>query len=396
METNCKIGGGGKLVLLVRGLLTLGIGLSNVFVNIYLWRVSKDLHVLALFNLFLFSSVPFAFVLAGWVARNFDRLWCLRIGVVVHTIFYLIILLLKKESVHFIIPLGFFKGIGVGFFHLAEHILVFDLTEDQTRDFFNGINGFSAAFFGMVAPFVSGWVIKNMSDLSGYNVIFGLTVGIFIVVEVVSFFIHPRYCPGSFSLWRVFKRPDPNWRRILGVIGLNGFRTGIFSFLTALLVFLASGNEFVLGSYSLLVGGLTLLSTFGLAHLVKPKRRCLFIHISSLMLALSLGVLIWRADWLGVLIFGILTGLFDPFFDIPFESLSYKIIENDTTDEDLRIEYIVARELPLNLGRILSIFLFYLLLGHDLEAAQLQLYLALLIPAPILVSLLLKGISISE
>lgn len=387
-----KIGGGGKLFLLVHGLLTLGIGLSNIFVNIYLWRVSKDLHVLALFNLFLYIVVPFTFVLAGWVARNFDRLWCIRIGVVIHTLFYIVILLIKTEAVNYAIPLGMFKGFGVGFYHLAEHILIFDLTKDEERDYFVGMNGFIASFAGMTAPFLSGLVIKQLSDLRGYTVIFLTTVILFVAVEILTFFIHPRFSPGKYHLWKVFKKPDPNWRRVLGMITFYGFRTGIFSFLTALLVFLASGNEFVLGTFSLFMGILCLGSSLLLAHLIKPEKRPCYIHISSVMLVAALGVLLWRSDWLGVLIFGILTGLFDPLFDIPFETLSFKVIENDTIDEDLRIEFIVARELPLNVGRVASIFLFYLLLGHQMDITRLRIYLACLIPAPIIISLLLRGI----
>ncbi|AZR72711.1 hypothetical protein BBF96_04475 [Anoxybacter fermentans] len=396
MKNIYKIGGGGKLLLLIHGILTLGIGLSNIFVNIYLWRISKDLQILALFNLFLFIIVPFTFIFAGWLARNYDRLWCLRIGVVIHTVFYLIILMLKKATVNYVIPLGILKGLGVGFYHLAEHILVFDLTRDDTRDFFNGINGFIAAFFGMIAPFISGLIIKNMPDLTGYGAIFSITVILFIVVEILSFFLHPRFCPGPYCFWQVLKNPDPNWRRILGIITLYGLRTGIFSFLTALMVFFASGNEFVLGSFSLVMGGLTLVSAFCLAYLVKPEKRASFIHLSSIMLILALIVLLWRSDWIGVLIFGVLTGLFDPFFDIPFESLSFKVIENDTIDNDLRIEYIVARELPLNLGRVVSISLFYFLLGKEMDLNRFRIYLAFLIPAPLIISILLKGICFSN
>lgn len=393
MKNIYKIGGGGKLLLIIHGILTLGIGLSNIFVNIYLWRVSGDVRVLALFNLFLFSIVPLTFIAAGWLARNYDRLWCLRIGVVMHTIFYLIVLLIKKDTVNYVIPLGMLKGLGVGFYHLAEHILVFDLTQDKTRDFFNGINGFIAAFFGMVAPFISGYIIKNMPDMVGYRVIFIVTIVLFLVVEVLSFFIHPRFSPGPYSLKKVLKNSNGNWRRILGIITFYGFRTGIFSFLTALLVFIASGNEFVLGSFSLVMGGLTLISAFSLAYLVKPKKRDYYIHFSSVMMVVAIGALIWRSDWMGILVFGILTGLFDPFFDIPFESLSFKVIEQDTIDNDLRIEYIVARELPLNFGRVLSIGLFYLLLGKEMDVSRLRIYLSFLIPAPIIISLMLKGIS---
>ncbi len=212
----------------------------------------------------------------------------------------------------------------------------------------------------------------------------------------MSFFIHPRCCPGPYSIWDVIKKADPNWRRILGIIAFYGLRTGIFTFLTALLVFLASGNEFILGSFSLFMGGLTLLSALGLAYLVSPKKRALFIHISSLMLVGALIVLLWRSDWVGILIFGVITGLFDPFFDIPFESLSFKVIEKDTTNNDLQIEYIVARELPLNIGRVLSIFLFYLLMGKEMDVSRLRIYLAFLVPAPIIISILLRGIRISE
>lgn len=47
--------------------ITLAMGLSNIFLNILLWKKSKDFIVVALYNLMHYIFVPIAFIFAGWM-----------------------------------------------------------------------------------------------------------------------------------------------------------------------------------------------------------------------------------------------------------------------------------------------------------------------------------------
>src|SRR5690625_4540274 len=70
------------LLLTIGGLYSLGIFLSNTFVNVYLWRQSNDFITIGLYNLAIFVFQPITFIVAGKLAKKIDRILVLRLGVI--------------------------------------------------------------------------------------------------------------------------------------------------------------------------------------------------------------------------------------------------------------------------------------------------------------------------
>lgn len=69
------------LLLLIGGLYTLAISLSNTFVNIYLWKQTQNYVNLGLYNLASVVLQPLTFLVGGKLAKRIDRSILLRIGV---------------------------------------------------------------------------------------------------------------------------------------------------------------------------------------------------------------------------------------------------------------------------------------------------------------------------
>src|SRR5690625_214577 len=80
------------LLLVIGGLYSLGIFLSNTFVNVYLWRQAQDFLIIAMYNLAIFIFQAITFVIAGRVAKKVDRIIVLRLGVSFLSIFFLTVL----------------------------------------------------------------------------------------------------------------------------------------------------------------------------------------------------------------------------------------------------------------------------------------------------------------
>src|SRR5690606_41268024 len=76
-----------KLLILIGGLYSLSIALSNSYVNVFLWKQSNQMLDIALYNLAIAFIQPFAFIVAGKVAKKIDRIVVLRLGVVILTLF---------------------------------------------------------------------------------------------------------------------------------------------------------------------------------------------------------------------------------------------------------------------------------------------------------------------
>jgi YQGE family putative transporter len=59
-----------KIILVINVLFTLAMGLSNIFVNIILWKKSNDFIIVAIYNLMHYIFVPITFIFAGWLSKK--------------------------------------------------------------------------------------------------------------------------------------------------------------------------------------------------------------------------------------------------------------------------------------------------------------------------------------
>src|SRR5690625_7282495 len=84
-------------LLVIGGLYSLGIFLSNTFVYVYLWKQAGDYITIAVYNLAMFIFQPLTFILAGRIAKKVDRVIVLRLGVSFLSIFFLTVLIIGED-----------------------------------------------------------------------------------------------------------------------------------------------------------------------------------------------------------------------------------------------------------------------------------------------------------
>src|SRR5699024_10187492 len=160
------------LLLFIGGLYSLSIFLSNTFVNVYLWKQSGEYPTIAIYNLFVYIFQAITFTIAGKIAKKIDRVLVLRLGVICLSLFFLTVLIIGEIASSFNFVLGSILGIGYGFYWLAFNVLSFEITEPETRDFFNGFLGVLQSVAGMIGPLLAGFIIAKMAANTGYTIIF--------------------------------------------------------------------------------------------------------------------------------------------------------------------------------------------------------------------------------
>ena len=83
------------LLLHIGGLYALGMFISNTFINIYLWKQVESFWIIGLYNLCIYVFQTISFALAGVVAKRIDRIYVIRIGMMLLALFFLAVLLLS-------------------------------------------------------------------------------------------------------------------------------------------------------------------------------------------------------------------------------------------------------------------------------------------------------------
>jgi MFS transporter, YQGE family, putative transporter len=348
------------LLLIIGGMYSLSIALSNTFVNVYLWKQSGQFKDLGIFNLSIVIMQPLTFILAGRWAKKIDRVIVLRLGVSFLAVFFLTVLFIGNHASDFLILLGGLLGIGYGFYWLAFNVLTFEITEPENRDFFNGFMGILTSFAGIIGPITAGYIISTMEKFTGYTVIFAVSLVLFTGAVIASFFIHRRPAEGQYFFLRILyeRKRNPNWRNITSAHFFQGLREGTFIFVISVLVFITTGSEMALGKFGLVNSAVSFIAYYFVTRLIKNHIRKKAILIGGIMLYGSIYFILFDVTYARLIMYAVLIAIAYPILLVPYNSLTFDVIGKGWNSAKMRIEYIVVRELFLNLGRIVSITLF--------------------------------------
>ena len=382
------------ILLLIGAPYSLSTALSNTFVNIYLWKQSEALINLGIYNLSVVFLQGITFVLAGRLAKHIDRIIVLRIGILFLAAFYLAVLSFSSTAHFYLVIIGGLLGIGYGFYWLAYNVLTFEITEPETRDTFNGLQGISGAIGGMIGPFFAGYVITVFTDNNGYLLIFGVSLRLFVVAVIVSFLLKSRAAEGKYRLTRILaeRKQNKDWKRITYANFSQGLREGTFLFVVSVFVFVETGSEMALGTFGLISSCISFVAYFLVSRYVKVDFRKRSMLLGAIFLYGSIFFLIYQVSFAKLLIYASIIAVAYPLLLVPYMSVTYDVIGQAWQARDHRIEYVVVRELYLNLGRVVSILLFILFIIVFPESIGIKLLLILLGSGHIFVYYFMKDI----
>ncbi|WP_318508401.1 MFS transporter [Bacillus sp. T3] len=349
-----------KFLLLIGGLYSISTALSNTFVNIYLWKQSGEFSDLGLYNLSVVVLQPITFILAGRWAKKIDRVIVLRIGVSFLALFYMAVLFAGSNASKYLILLGALLGMGYGFYWLAYNVLTFEITEPDTRDFFNGLLGVLTSIGGIIGPIAAGYIISRLENFTGYTIVFGLSLGLFSLAVFLSFFLKRRPAHGKYWFQRILKERnhDFNWRMITNAHFFQGFREGTFVFIISVFVFLSTGSELSLGTFGLINSGVSFIAYFFVSKMIKKQHRKKAILLGGCILYGAIFLIVFDITYTKLLMYAATIAIAYPLLLVPYMSMTYDVIGRGWNAAEMRIEYIVVREIFLNLGRFVSIILF--------------------------------------
>jgi MFS transporter, YQGE family, putative transporter len=386
------------LLLLIGGLYSLSIALSNTFVNVYLWKQSGEFKDIGLYNLAVVIMQPLTFIVAGRWAKNVDRVIVLRLGVIFLAGFFITVLLLGEQASTYLLLLGGLLGIGFGFYWLAFNVLTFEITEPDTRDFFNGFLGLLTSFAGMIGPITAGWIISSMEKFTGYKTIFTISLVLFAGGVILSLFLKRRSAKGNFSFRRIIqeRKNNHNWKSICNAHFFQGYREGTFVFVIVVWVFITTNSELALGTFGLIQSAGAFIAYYLATRLIKPRYRKKSIFFAGLILYIAITLLIFKLSFPLLITYGIVMSIAYPFLYVPYISLTYDVIGKSWNAAEMRIEYIVVRELFLNLGRITSIVLFLLAVIFFDEKVSIPILLVILGPGHLLIYYSIKSINLQQ
>lgn len=386
------------LLLVIGGLYSLSVALSNTFVNVYIWKQTGNLIQIGVYNLTITIVQPITFIIAGRIAKKIDRIIVLRVGVIFLALFFISVLLTGSDSGKYLLLLGTILGIGYGFYWLAYNVLTFEITEPETRDFFNGFFGILSSLGGMIGPLAAGFIISQFKQFYGYTIIFIVSLGLFGLATVLSFFMKKRPASGTYLFSAIIKerKRNRNWKMVTNATFFQGVREGVFAFVINIYVFIATGSEMALGTYAFVNSIVSFVTYYLAGRYIKKNNRMKAILLGGCLLFLSVFLIIFHVSYPIFLIYSAVIAFSYPIVLVPFHSTSYDVIGRGWKASEMRIEYIVVKELFLNGGRAISILIFLLSIALFSVKSALPYILVILGSGYLLIYFFIRHINLKE
>ncbi|MFZ5353586.1 MAG: MFS transporter [Bacillota bacterium] len=387
-----------KLLLVISALYTFAMGLSGIFVNVYFWKQTNDFKVIVLYNMIHYIATPIAFITGGAIAKKRNGIWSLRLGLLLYSIFYILILFYGNKGATYIYALGFIYGLAIGFYWLAFNTLSFDFTDVNNRDTFNGYNGSCAGVAAAISPWISGFIISLFKGMRGYAYVFGITFLIFLLLVLISTIISCKRYDSKLDIKTVLHGGCKDWNIIKWATVLWGFRDVVIVYIVNILIIETMKSELLLGKIILAGSLITSASYVLVQRIIKPPKRQLAVILGTAGSMLAVVLIAIKVNYLTILSYIVIDSFFIPFYIIQLTSATFNVISR-ARDEDLRIEYIINKDIALNAGRVLSsAVLFILLLLFDKDALQelrfLKFYLLFIGIAPLFSGILLRRLRV--
>jgi MFS transporter, YQGE family, putative transporter len=354
--TQKRLQPGAWLTLLLLGLFCAAQGLCDIFVGVYFYVNSLDLQVVCLHYLTLYIVTPTFFVLSGWYSQARDRLHVFRAGLVLHVVYYAILLTLQERCADYAIPLGALLGVTWGIYYAGANTFNFDFTVHGKREFYLGLMRSVTGSFRLVAPLIGALIIwLSPEKLVGYHRLFAVALVIYCVCFILSFKLPRDSQHRPFRIARaLFPGKDQrDWRLVMWASFTLAGSYSIFAFLLSVVLFMETKDELAVGGFASIQALAAILVSMALARTMVPRNRRKFMRWGVVLLVAAGAVISFKLSVLTLVAFGLLRSLAGPLFGIGHTGLRMDIMAKSAEHPSQRIEYLCAWEVPLAAGRII-------------------------------------------
>lgn len=356
-----------RLVLITNMIYAFVIPIIDIFVGAYIMRSSNDPSMVAVYQLCVYTGIPFAFLINGFLLNKINISHLYSFGMLLSGISMIFMMTLSSIDMLGVSITGFIMGGSFGFFWANRDFLTLDTTNDSNRNYYYGVETFFYTITFIIVPAVVGWFIVKSTSLewfggsiqAAYKVVTAVVLLLTILSSIVIH-LHKFRNPAEkkFLYWRF----DKLWKKMLGLASLKGMVQGYLVTAPAILILTLVGDEAALGTIQSISGILTAFLLYILGRTTEPKHR-IYIFAAGMIIFLIgalTNMILFSA--IGVIVFVLCKVLFMPLHDIAYFPIQMKVIDLLSVKENRsKYAYIFNHEFGLYLGRFFGLVLFIVL-----------------------------------
>ncbi len=338
--------------------------LPSIFINTFFLSIVDNARFTYMYNIILYLIQGIMMIAGAYVLRKIPSRYCTRIGILLSSIGYLLLLLLREQSVRFMPLLALVMGAGGAFYWISFAMLLTDSSDDNNRDKAYSSIGLVGAIVTLIIPFTSGNIIRSFTDSTGYFVIFGIAFCTAMITVFLSMRIHEKPAERGKSRFYEAIQLVKNTRSAkfsYTAIAALGLREGSVSFVLNILLYQMLKDERIIGVNTFLTGAAAIFANMLCARIMRPHNRVRIFNISTTILLMACLLLIFQMNVFTVVLTGMATFALTALMNNAANSVYFATFDDTGLTNELRPEMFAIKEVILGAGRIAGIFILYFL-----------------------------------
>jgi YQGE family putative transporter len=342
-----------KRLLASGGLVNAGFAASSVFVSLFFYVTSGSVTKMVLYSLGSYTGLTFGFLaMARWFPETSPRK-LFRTGLALNATFYLLLIALGHEAGELALELGLVSGVAAGTYWLGANTLTYDVLSPEGRGHFYGLNFAVTSVLNFVMPLTAGAIIGRLGGQTGFVVVFTIALVAFVLAWWAARGLSNTHGIGGVPLRRALAIPalQTEWGRMWLAIVMRGFKQAAGGLGLIVLVAMATHSPTAQGEFAA-VASLASVGTSVLAGRLRPESRSLGMWMGAAGFAMATTVLLFRADFAMLMVYGALSGLVYPGLMVPLAAGVLDVIDADPAASQIRGAYMLSQEVAINAGRI--------------------------------------------
>jgi YQGE family putative transporter len=379
-----KLSFAAQQLLISSAIYALAYPLLFVFSNTFIWRETSSFRAIGLYNFGFCFSLPLFFLVNGWLLRRVNIKNIFLVGLVGQGLVTMILFFIPSIQEWMLLALGCLQGIPMALYWANRNFITLNVTHDQERNYFSALEMSIDTVIGIALPFVIGWFLVAGEKFGGYTTQqayqFLVTVATLLLLVAGILFRRADVKQPVIGRLRI-KKVSRQWWYSRGAEVCQGSFDRMSAMLPSIVVITFIGTEGALGTVQSFLSIISMVVIYILARKSQPHHRILILLVGATIVCAASLIFAASFSYWSAVLFLIGFSSSAHFIWTALNPTQLKSIEDqEDRDPANHYAYVIDRELFLNIGRVISLGIFFVLIALFSQLFALR-YIALFIAA---------------
>lgn len=357
-----------KVLFSLRLLKSILTNFVDVFLVLYFINVSNNnILPLGIYKLVAMVTVWLVIFLSRNYCKSKNRVWLMRIGIVMYFVYFLAIILLKEQVVNYIYLIGLLYGLEEGFYYSVYNTIESDGIENKDREKYLGTYNGCKNIVSIIFPLFFGSLIQNSGFIN--TIIFVLVI---VALEIIlSIILKDNNIPkGNKTNLKEFKNVMKEHPQLKSIIRTNicsglTYSEGALSYVITIYIIKVFSESVSLGIFTSIFSVISIIIGFLFVKVIKPKYYIKLLGATLPITIILLCIMLLNCNFVTVVLYNLFQTISKSLSDLIRERNVFNFSNIESIKKEYKVEYFLTLETALFIGRVISNTLFILMAFLD-------------------------------